>query len=162
MLVAPYCEILSWCLMPNHFHFLIVAKENGCQLINEKHRPNVQILSKNFGTLLSSFTRAINKEIGRKGKLFAHNSTAKCINDQANINNFLETCFHYIHQNPVKAELCSNLSDWEFSSFLDYAGLRNGTLVNQALAYEMLNFDKENFIAQSNSIIDEQKVKCLY
>lgn len=26
----PNCDILAWCLMPNHFHFLIHANERSC------------------------------------------------------------------------------------------------------------------------------------
>ena len=161
-LIVPYSHILSWCLMPNHFHFLIVAKDEGCKLANEKHRPNVQVLSKNIGTLLSSYTKAINKSNNRIGKLFAHNTQAKCLNDEINNNYFLQNCFHYIHQNPLRAKLCSNVKDWEFSSFLDYAELRNGKLINKELAYEMINYDKDNFEAQSNIIIEERKVKGLF
>ena len=161
-LIPPFADILSWCLMPNHFHFLIAAKSEGCRLTEEAHRPNVQQLSKNIGTLLSSYTRAINKKSGRKGKLFAHDTTAKCLNDEIENENFLENCFHYIHQNPLRAGLCKNLADWEFSSFLDYAGLRNGKLVNKELAFEMINYDKENFIAQSMVLVDERILEKLF
>ena len=34
----------------------------------------------------------------------------------------------YIHLNPVKAELVLKPEEWEFSSYLEYAGLRGGTL----------------------------------
>jgi hypothetical protein len=34
----------------------------------------------------------------------------------------------YIYLNPVKAGLVSHPKDWEFSSYLEYAGLRAGTL----------------------------------
>jgi REP-associated tyrosine transposase len=162
LLIKPYAHILSWCLMPNHFHFLIVAKKEGCELVNEKHRPNVQVLSKNIGTLLSSYTKAINKSNKRRGKLFAHNTQAKCLNHELNSDSFLENCFHYIHQNPVMAGLCSNIRDWEHSSFNDYAGLRSGELVNKKLAFEMINFDNENFETQSNILIEERNVKGMF
>lgn len=161
-LIIPYAHILSWCLMPNHFHFLIVARMDGCQLINEKHRPNVQQLSKNIGTLLSSYTKAINKAHNRRGKLFSHNTQAKCLNDEINSGDFLVNCFHYIHQNPLKAKLCENIEDWEFSSYLDYVGLRNDNLVNKDLAYEMINCDKDNFKAQSDILIEESKIRGLF
>jgi hypothetical protein len=34
----------------------------------------------------------------------------------------------YIHLNPVAAGLVRRLEDWEFSSYLEFVGLRNGTL----------------------------------
>ena len=158
-LIAPHADFLCWCLMPNHFHFLVVAKESGCQFIAEAHRSNVQQLSKNIGSLLSSYSRALNMERGRRGKLFAHNTKAKNLNEVLDIEFLLDNSFHYIHQNPLRAGLCTNMRDWEYSSYLDYAGIRNGKLINRELAYEMINIDKDNFEAQSNFLIDESKLR---
>ena len=160
--ITPIADILAWCLMPNHFHFLLVANEKSYESINESHRPNVQLLSKNIGAILSSYTKAINKEKGRKGKLFSHNTKAKCLNDVGNNYNYAATCFYYIHQNPLTAKLCNNLNEWKFSSYSDYAGLRNGTMVNKKLAFEIINYDKDDFSAQSRAIISEQKLKCIW
>jgi len=54
--IEPCCEILAWCLMPNHFHFLLQATGKSIGDINEKHRLQTQLLSKNWGVLLSSYT----------------------------------------------------------------------------------------------------------
>jgi len=155
-LIFPVCDILAWCLMPNHFHFLLQANEESIQLTNEKHRPTLQQLSKNLGTVHSSYTQAINKTLKRKGSLFAHNTKAKQITHQGN--NFIENCFFYIHQNPVQAGLVKKLEDWEYSSFQDYAGFRKGTLCNKNLAYELINYNKDNFYEQSYAIIDEKYI----
>ncbi|RUT79850.1 hypothetical protein [Ancylomarina longa] len=161
-LIRPYADILAWCLMPNHFHFLIVVNAKGSQRISELHRPQVQQLSKNLGSLLSSYTRAINKEQQRRGKLFAHNTKAKCLNDITQNDNILDNCFHYIHQNPVRSGLCENLLDWEFCSVLDYADKRNGKLVNKQLAYETIHIDTDNFLTQSNILLDERLLKDIF
>jgi REP element-mobilizing transposase RayT len=34
----PYAEVLSYCLMPNHFHFIIVPNEEGCRNMVLKER----------------------------------------------------------------------------------------------------------------------------
>ncbi len=161
-LISPVAEIIAWCLMPNHFHFLLVANDKGCEVINEPHRPDVQVLAKNIGTLLSTYSRALNKQVGRKGKLFSHNTKSKCLNDLAGEYNYAQLCFFYIHQNPLKAGLCSDLNEWPYSSYLDYCNKRNGKLVNQDMAYEIVEFNKENFEMQSLAIIDEQKLKELF
>lgn len=152
----PFCEILAWCLMPNHFHFMIIANKEGCLLTGEKHRPNVQILSKNLGTIFSSYTRAINKMTSQKGRLFAHNTTAKQLNFKGEF--YARNCFQYIHQNPKLHGLVKKMENWEFSSFRDYIGLRNGTLINQALAREIVNFDNENFYEQSYIILSDKDI----
>ena len=41
---------------------------------------------------------------------------------------YISYCFGYIHRNPLDLPQVTSRSDWEFSSFRDYAGLRNGTI----------------------------------
>jgi len=48
----------------------------------------------------------------------------------------VEVCFQYIHENPVKARLCGQAVDWEFSSAPDYFGTRTGKLINRGRAKE--------------------------
>ena len=181
--LLPHVEILCYCLMPNHFHWLVYTKESAClpsnavkprQLLNggvsslkqkdssksggdSKSPPDYstrnskdyqQNLSHAIGILLSSYTRAINKQEGRDGSLFRKETKSKngIIDGFITIegknknlffkpdNHYAATCFNYIHQNPVKANLCKKPEDWRYSSASDYAGLRNGTLCNQDLA----------------------------
>ena len=158
----PVCEILAWCLMPNHFHFMIIANNLSIAKLKEPHRKNIMVLSKNIGTMLSTYTQSINKQQNRIGKLFAHNTKAICLNDTKGNENYAKYCFNYIHKNPYSANLVKRIEDWEFSFFQDYANLRNGKLINKNLAYEIINYDKDNFIEQSYSIIDEMKLKYIW
>lgn len=67
----PYADVLAYCLMPNHFHFIIVPNEEGCRNIVLKEREtHMQALSKAIGKTLSSYTQAINIEQTRTGNLF--------------------------------------------------------------------------------------------
>ena len=75
---------------------------------------------------------------------------------------YATTCFLYIHQNPVIAGLVSKLEDWEFSSFRDFAGLRNGKLVNKQLAFEFIDLDPEHFYEQSNRLVDDELLRKLF
>ena len=157
----PVCDILAYCLMPNHFHFLIYANE---KTIEDILVAGIQknIFSEKLRILLSSYTQAINKQEGRTGSLFQQNTKFKPMNDiyrgiisKTQKNTYIIYCFFYVHQNPLKAKLVNRMEDWEFSSFWDYANIRNGTLINKELAYEIINFDKDNFVGQSNSIIND-------
>ncbi len=171
-LISPVCSVFSWVLMPNHFHILVEATEESCMSADEKHRPALQILSKNIGTVLSSYTLAFNKQNGRRGNLFAHQTKAKMLNDDHALSgsnrlalsklDYASACFLYIHQNPVMAGLVSNLEDWEFSSFRDYAGLRNGKLVRKETAMEFIDLDFDNFLEQSKLIVDDNLLKKFY
>ena len=51
-----------------------------------------------------------------------------------------QICFNYIHQNPVKANLVKNAEDWEFSSAMEYSGLRHRKLINKEAAKVYVDF----------------------
>jgi hypothetical protein len=117
--------------------------------------------------MLSSYTRAINIQEKRTGSLFQQNSKAKCLTDLkmlGNTESYGLICFKYIHQNPLKAGLVKRIEDWEFSSFNDYAGLRNGDLSNKALCYELLEVPNEEraFMKFSYQETDEERLKSIF
>ncbi|OFX59482.1 MAG: transposase [Bacteroidetes bacterium GWA2_30_7] len=162
--IYPFCEILAYCLMPNHFHFLIFANEKTIQKVFKANQER-NVLGEGFRITLSSYSQAINKQEGRVGSLFTQNTEAKQLNNNLNrvtSIDYVFTCFNYIHQNPIRAGLVEKLEDWQYSSFIDYCGIRNGTLCNQKLAYEIINFDKENFYNQSYIAVEEQKIKNIW
>jgi len=146
----PYCDILAYCLMPNHFHFLILANAES-EKIKKFGNKDANIFSENLRIMLSSYTRAINKQENRTGSLFQQHSKIKPLNDiyYGRISNPLRNisyanyCFHYIHNNPVQANLVISKENWEFSSYKDYYGLRNGSLVNKELALKTICLEDE-------------------
>lgn len=119
-----YISTLAYCLMPNHFHFLIFIKS-----------PETEQIKKNLGKLLSSYTKAINKAACRIGSLFQQHTKTKLLGDQ----NYLLTAITYIHQNPLRKGFVKNIEEWEFSSYRDYIGLRNGTLVDKSFVKSKIN-----------------------
>jgi REP element-mobilizing transposase RayT len=137
--IMPHCDILAYVLMPNHFHFLIHADERA-----EMHLADLQIprnvLSEGMRLLLSAYTKGINKQENRTGNLIQQNTKSKCVSDSSKLNEegYATTYFYYIHQNPVKAGLVNKMEDWYYSSYRDYAGLRNGTLCNKELGQQMV------------------------
>ena len=161
--VSPYADILAWCLMPNHFHLMVLVREVelpvNIDTMTQSHRINSKsrTFNNSIAIMLRSYTRAINKQQKLSGSLFKAHSKAECVNcpngitpsfitrngiTEIQVNNpereYPQVLFNYIHQNPVKANLVEKASDWEFSSACDYAGLRNGKLVNKKLAEEYL------------------------
>lgn len=74
--LKPNCDILAYCLMPNHFHFLIQTNENSVKkvLVGKDER---NIISEAIRQILSSYSHAINKQENRTGSLFTQNTNAK-------------------------------------------------------------------------------------
>ncbi len=167
--ILSYADILAWCLMPNHFHFMVLVNEvtvGVAQTVGvassdtDGRELKMRTFNDSIGIMLRSYTNAINKKYNRSGKLIREKTKAECItcsdgitpsfhntNSGTQINivdpekQYPEMCFHYIHQNPVKAGLVKSACDYEFSSERDYAGLRNGKLVNKEVAGQyIINF----------------------
>jgi len=126
--LIPHTDLLAYCLMPNHYHWLIHVKEEK-KKEGSHHHP----LVRKIATLQSSYTQAVNKQENRSGSLFRRKSKAKKIEEPE----YALTCFLYIHQNPLRAKLANNLKDWMFSSYRDYVGIRKGDLCNMELAKEL-------------------------
>jgi REP element-mobilizing transposase RayT len=165
--IVPCADILAYCLMPNHFHLMVQVNKSGVIKIDEKNRPTTQMLSKQIGLMLSSYTQAINKRFNRQGSLFSHKTKAKQLNNWGNykrINerDYSKVCFNYIHQNPINSGLVTRISDWEYSTYKDYAGLRNGTLINKKLAITLLNLDISNFAIESLKETTAEDIRCIF
>lgn len=86
--ILPCADILCYCLMPNHFHFLIMpnihASEPGTALkpgSKYSSSSNKSIYqekqSQYLGILLSSYTKAINRRYQRSGSLFREKTKVK-------------------------------------------------------------------------------------
>ena len=157
--IAPNCDILAWCLMPNHFHFLIHANNNTEKIIKETPL-KINALTEGIRLLLSSYTQGINKQNNSIGNLFQQKTKFKCITDGDT--NYGYTTFQYTHQNTLKAKLVTKLEDWEFSSFADYAGLRNGNLCNKELAALLFGLNTEKFLIDSYKELPDDLLRKIF
>jgi REP element-mobilizing transposase RayT len=104
-------DILAYCLMPNHYHLLVHLRSNN--------------LSESMQAMTVAYAKGINKKYGRVGRLFQAPFQAIHVARQ----DYLDLLMTYIHRNPVEADLAKSAEGWEFSSYRDYVGLREGTLV---------------------------------
>jgi len=140
--------------MPNHFHLLAITKPDF----------EYKAYLNSLRIMLSSYTRAINKQEKRTGSLFRQNTKSKNISESTGEQFYGFYCFLYIHQNPARARLLDKSEDWPFSSYRDYLGLRNGTLCNQRSAVEMLNLptNGKELIDLTNQSIPEHLKRKLF
>jgi putative transposase len=168
--LVPYCKVLAYCLMPNHFHLMVWVGE-----LETETRPTAlsgrtgsvsvsssDLLSRKIGTVLSSYTQAINKQRGRTGSLFQQKTKAKCLTQSDE--NYPTVCFHYLHQNPLRAKLVLKMEDWEYSSFRDYIALRKSTLTEVEFCKEKITvaISPETLYKESYDVISEDVTDKLY
>jgi len=146
--LRPYGDILAYCLMPNHFHFLLFLNQEATivEKVGALEIPKVSLAIKN---IQSGYARAINKQQNRSGSLFRQRAKLKPVEDGDG--NYPLTAFHYIHQNPVKAGLVKKMEDWSHSSFNEYWKGAEG-VCNQSLAREIIDFGNDDFYEQSYSV----------
>lgn len=161
-----HCELLAWCLMPNHFHWMINIPEDYCQEITDfENKSNLQPINKEISILLSSYTNAINKSYSRTGSLFRKRTKAKCLNVPNLRDDYYPlVCLLYIHQNPLASGLSDSLEGWPFSSYRDYAGVRTGNICNLDLAHKLLDLpdDEQKFRQFSYQALNEKAVENLF
>lgn len=138
----PFVETYSFCLIPNHFHFLIEVrpeKQIRSHLkVNRKWKKMQessveQILSEAFRRFFISYAMSFNKADKRRGCLFHRSFNRVPIHSSYH---FFTEVF-YIHNNPVKHGLVSSIDEYPWSSYLpllygadEYAWLRRDKIMD--------------------------------
>ncbi len=132
--IEPVAETLCYCLMPNHFHFLIRVKNESsfCAFIESSSGKPLQgfqtlegmgavakiaainrITTLQFSHLFNCYTQSYNRLFNRKGSLFIPRFNRKEIDS----NDYLTKIIHYIHYNPIHHGFCKSIDVWPFSSY---------------------------------------------
>ncbi len=138
--IAPRSEILAWCLMPNHFHFMIQVNAIGLSPFRQGGN-EMPLISNGFQLLQSSYAKRINQRDNRTGSLFQQKTKSKLIKDGTQLVN----TFWYTHYNPVEAGLVNRMQDWAYSSYPDFCNPRNTTLCNVELAKNLIGLSGIDF-----------------
>lgn len=107
-------SIICYCLMPNHFHLL---------LRQDSEIPIFSFLQ----SLHTSYSMYFNNKYDKVGHLFQGAFKQKEIDKDE----YLLHLSSYIHLNPLSAGLVSKLEDYQWSSYPDYIGAREGTLCDK-------------------------------
>jgi putative transposase len=104
-----FAEVVSYCLMPNHFHLLLKqVNDNGISTFLSK--------------LSNSHTKYFNTRYRRVGPLFQGSFKAVRIESD-------EQLLHvsrYIHLNPLIDYLTKDIRTYAHSSYLEYLGIKKG------------------------------------
>ncbi len=99
---AGHFEIYGYCLMDNHVHMLL--KENEEIGISIKR-------------ITVGYVGWHNKKYERTGHLLQN----RYLSEPVTTEGYLLTVLRYIHQNPVKAKMVTNVEDYRWSSYYHYS-----------------------------------------
>lgn len=133
-------QFASYCLMPNHFHFLI------------KQNSDVEIF-RLISKLCTGYSKYFNKKYDRVGPLFQ--DTFKAV--RVSKHNQLSWIVNYIHKNPVKADLVKQDYQYEWSSAKEYSGMvsEDKCLCNKINLIKLSpKYNSSNYIQNSYILID--------
>lgn len=120
--IQPIAQTFAYCLMPNHFHFLInIRSEKELVHFYNKQKPDSNtdlsdLLSKRFSNLFNAYSKAFNKMYDRRGRLFESSLKRKAVVDER----YLTILIRYIHLNPVLHAFVDEAARWRFSSLSAY------------------------------------------
>lgn len=117
--IEPVAETYAYCLLGNHFHFLVRSKSDPEIIVNLKkedvEEPNTsRLISNQFAKLFNAYTQAINKAYGRTGKLFEAPFRRIPVLDDA----YFSQLVAYIHKNPEKHGFVEDFREYPHSSYM--------------------------------------------
>lgn len=107
--IDPIADTYAWCLMKNHFHFLVRIKNKEEIKTEKKIQP-----SQSFSNLFNAYTKAFNKSYHRHGPLFERPFSRKEISNDR----YLQNAIVYIHNNPVNHTICEHPIEYPWSSYI--------------------------------------------
>jgi REP element-mobilizing transposase RayT len=126
-------DVLAYCLLPNHFHFLLYIHPDGVY-------PPRRGVNSPLGNLFNSYAQWFNRQTDRTGGLFQRPFKRKKITDQ----DYLKKVIYYIHRNPLHHKLTRNPANYTFSSYQEIIGHRPSFLQREQVL-EWFD-DRRNFI----------------
>ena len=106
--------IIAYCLLPNHYHWLV--RQDG--------DTPAGILPKR---VCNSYSQAFNRAYNSSGTLFQGPYCATLVDSDA----YLQHLCRYIHANPVRHGITASLDVWPYSNYHDWVGKGSCTLVDQ-------------------------------
>jgi REP element-mobilizing transposase RayT len=156
--IVPKSQILAWCLMPNHFHFLLDINAKSMERVTWGGNEMTSITN-GFQLLQSSYAKLINNREIRTGSLFQQKTKAKLLETK----NQTITTFRYIHQNPLTARLVDKMEDWNYSSYNEYCRLPSSIkLSNLELGKAIFELEVNNFTKLISGDLSEGDVDNIF
>jgi len=138
-------KIYAWCLMPNHFHFLIQTPEANISYFMRR--------------LLTQYAQHFNRRHQLVGHVFQGRYKAILCDKDA----YLLQLVRYIHLNPIKTKkkLVDRLEEWKWSSHRHYLGVEPAKPIDKNIREVMKLFSdtpERTTVLYSQYIMDGLRV----
>jgi len=146
--IVPIAETYSYCLMRNHFHFLVrirdskileISKTSEVFKTSEVWRESIYF-SRQFSNLFNAYAKAINKRYNRTGSLFQTRFGRK----RVTCNTYLFNLVQYIHFNPQHHGFVDDFREYPYSTYYVFLADKKTNVACLAVLY--LFGDNNKFI----------------
>lgn len=113
------CRIFAYCLMDNHVHILLQETQEPVSMMIQR--------------VSSSYVIWYNEKYERCGHLFQERFKSEVVETDS----YFLTVLRYIHQNPIKAKIVSDVANYKWSSYGEY--MDRGQIINKEYALKMFS-----------------------
>ena len=117
-------EIYAYCIMSNHAHLMIKSEQ-------------ISELSMFMSKILAEYAAYYNFKWKRNGHVFQNRFKSEIIEESK----YFWNCLKYIHMNPVKAKMVSNVLQYRYSSIHDYKNGKSNIIHENALKFYQKRFN---------------------
>lgn len=162
--IEPIAETYTYCLLRNHFHFLIKIRDMDSlsDYIQANYPPQKAMelqanisrhLSYQFAHCFNSYAQSMNKMYHRTGAFFEERFERKEVNTEI----YFQNLIHYIHKNPEKHGFVTDFHDYPYSSYNSVLSLKP-TLLKRDSVLSLFG-NAENFQQFHENVVDENLIK---
>ena len=144
--LQPFLDTFCWCLLPNHFHFLVRVKTSKeikkylCSLSAEKLNPVEKnylndkataelLIEFEWKRFFTSYSMAFNKQHNRNGNLF-HRPFKRV---EVIKESYFTQVIVYIHANAFRHKVCKDFTKYQWSSWQTMLSLNPTNLCRQEI-----------------------------
>lgn len=155
--ISPISQTFAYCLMKNHFHFLlrILSTKEIIDTIRRKYPENQYVeipddyASRCFSNFFNSYSKGINKKYSRTGSIFQHPFGRVYIRNDEQFDRVIA----YIHQNPQKHRFVKDFRLWKYSSYYTFVSEKE-TVLQRKIVLEWFG-GKEEYLRAHEQMVSE-------
>jgi len=153
--ILPVAETYAYCLMPNHYHFVVKFHSTKNLPLKFRELADIEMVSKKLNKAISNmnnaYTKAFNKKYERKGNLFRRGFNYREIRLSKDFKNIII----YAHKNPVHHGFTDDYYEWKYSSIHSYLGDRKSHVKTSTL---LIHFDHTEMFKEAHNHFNIQDI----
>ncbi|MHA8053045.1 transposase [Aquirufa sp. Wall-65K1] len=157
--ISPIADTYAYCLLGNHFHFLLRIKSAQeifeFKKIKTEQRNQIDIsrlISLQFATLFNCYAQAFNKTNERTGGLFENPFRRIAVEDEIYFNQLIK----YLHFNPENHGIVHDFKQYKNSSFYDIATMKKSFIDKESVLEYFGGIDE--FLQFHETKLDEKNI----